>query len=164
MNPDVLLWIAAIVLVAAGLAGLVLPLLPGPILVFAGLFVGAWIDNFRFVGTGTLIVLGVMAALAYACDAAGGAVGARRYGASPRAIAGAALGGVAGIFFGLPGIVLGPFVGAFIGELSIRRRFGGAARAGWGATVGLALAAAGKLALGVAMVGVFVIVRFFWSA
>lgn len=161
MSTDILLWVLAALLTLLGLAGLVLPVLPGPVLLFGGLFLGAWIDDFAHVGTGTLIVLGLMAALTFALDAIGTAFGARRYGASPRAITGAAIGTVVGIFFGLFGILLGPFIGAVIGELSVRPGVRAATRAGWGATVGLALAAAAKLALGFAMVGVFLVVRFF---
>jgi uncharacterized protein len=65
-----------------------------------------------------------------------------------------------GIFFGLPGLLLGPFVGAVLGELSAQRDLASASRAGWGATIGLAIGIAAKLALGIAMVGLFLIVRF----
>jgi len=160
MSLDYLLWFATVVLVVGGLAGSIVPMLPGPILLFAGLLLGAWIDDFAFVGTGTLIVLGVLTVLSYLCEMIGTAFGAKRYGASRRAIVGAALGGVIGIFFGFIGIIVGPFIGAMIGELSTRREFAAAARAGWGATVGLALSTAGKLALGITMIGVFLLVRF----
>jgi uncharacterized protein YqgC (DUF456 family) len=160
MNVDLLLWVAVVILAAAGIAGTVFPLLPGPILLFAGLLLGAWIDDFAYVGVGTLVSLGVLAALAYLFDAFGTAIGAKRYGASRWAIAGATIGGVLGLFFGLIGVVLGPFIGAVIGELSFRRDIGTAARAGWGATLGIALAAAGKLALGFVMIGLFLVMRF----
>jgi uncharacterized protein len=156
-----LIWITAVVLVVAGLAGLVLPALPGPLLVFAGLLLAAWAEGFAYVGTKTLIVLGVMAALASLADYVAGAFGARRYGASYRSVAGAALGAVVGIFFGLPGLLLGPFIGALLGELAERRNLLSAGRAGWGATVGLVLGTAAKLALGFTMVGLFLLVRFF---
>lgn len=157
----VLTWIIAILLVAAGLAGLVLPALPGPLLLFAGLLMAAWAEQFVHVGTWTLVMLAVMAALASLADFVAGAFGAKRYGASPRSVAGAALGAVVGIFFGLPGLLLGPFIGALLGELSARRDLAAAGRAGWGATVGLVLGTAAKLALGFAMVGLFLVVRFF---
>jgi uncharacterized protein len=160
VSVDILLWILAVLLTAAGLVGLVFPLLPGPILLFAGLLLGAWIDQFAYVGTGTLATLGVMTALAYVCEILGTAVGAKRFGASRRAVIGATIGGLAGLVFGLFGILLGPFIGALIGELSARRDLGTAARAGWGATVGIAIAAAGKLALGFAMIGLFLVARF----
>lgn len=161
MDADVLLWVLAVLIALAGFAGLVLPVLPGPALLFGGLLLAAWIEDFVHVGAGTLIALGIMALLIFAVDAAGTAYGARRYGASPRAIAGAAIGAVAGVVFGLFGVLVGPFVGAAIGELSARPGLRAAARAGWGATVGLALAAAAKLALGFAMIGTFLVVRFF---
>lgn len=158
---EVLLWVLATLLVLAGLAGLVLPILPGPLLLFGGLLLGAWIEDFAHVGPRTLIALGVMTALIFAADAAGTAFGARRFGASGRAVLGAAIGSVVGLAFGLVGILIGPFIGAVIGELSARPGVMRATRAGWGATVGIAIAAAAKLALGFAMVGVFLVVRFF---
>jgi uncharacterized protein YqgC (DUF456 family) len=156
----VLLWILSAVLVLAGLAGLVLPALPGAPLLFAGLFVAAWTEDFVFVGTKTLVALGIMAALSYALDFAASALGARRFGATSRAMAGAALGAIVGLFFGIPGILLGPFLGAVAGELTARRDLQAAAGAGVGAFLGLLLATAGKLALGFAMIGLFLLVRF----
>jgi uncharacterized protein YqgC (DUF456 family) len=157
---DVLLWLLAAVLVLAGLLGLILPALPGPPLLFAGLLVAAWVEDFNYVGGGTLGVLGALALLTYAVDFAASALGAKRFGASNRAIVGAAIGALVGIFFGLPGILLGPFVGAVVGELTVRRGAREAARAGVGATVGLALGAAAKLALAFSMLGIFALARF----
>ena len=160
MTITILLWVIAIALIIAGFAGLVLPALPGAPLLFAGLFVAAWADDFVYVGAKTLIALGVMAALSYVLELAASALGARRFGASPRAITGATLGTVVGLFFGLPGILLGPFLGAVIGELTVRRDLRAAAGSGVGAFLGLLLATAGKLALGFAMLGLFLLVRF----
>jgi len=156
----VLLWVVALLMIVAGLLGLVLPALPGPLLLFAGLLVAAWAEQFAYVGPGTLIGLGVMAALAILLDLIASAFGARRYGASPRAILGAMLGAVVGLFFGLPGLLLGPFLGALLGELSARRDLPAAGRAGWGAVIGLVLGTAAKLALGFAMIALFLVVRF----
>jgi uncharacterized protein YqgC (DUF456 family) len=157
---DVLLWLLAAILVLVGLAGLILPALPGAPLLFAGLLVAAWIEDFSYVGGGTLAVLGVLALLTYAVDFAASALGAKRFGASNRAVVGAAIGALVGIFFGLPGILLGPFIGAMLGELSDRRGPRDAARAGLGATLGLALGAAAKLALAFSMLGIFALARF----
>lgn len=157
----VILWILVVILVGAGLAGLLLPLVPGAPLLFGGLLLAAWIEDFQYVGPGTLVALGVMAALTWVCDAAGTAFGAKRYGASKRAVVGAAIGSVVGLFFGLPGILLGPFIGAVIGELSTRPNIFAATRSGIGAAIGLAIAVAAKLALGFAMIGVYLVVRFF---
>jgi hypothetical protein len=76
-------------------------------------------------------------------------------------MAGAVLGGIVGMFFGVPGILLGPFVGAVMGELSLQGNLDKAGRAGFGTVVGLAIGVAGKLAIGIAMLGLFVLVRLF---
>ena len=157
---DILLWILVVVLVAAGILGLLLPALPGPPVVFVALLLGAWIDDFVYVGWGTLILLAVMAAVITLEDFAAGALGASRFGASPRAAWGALIGALVGITLGPAGILLGPFVGAILGELSARRTLGQAGRAGIGATIGLIVGAAIKLGLAFTMVGVFILARF----
>ena len=160
MDMTLLLWILATLLVLGGIAGLMLPALPGAPLLFAGLVAAAWAEDFTYVGTGTIIVLAVLAALISAVDFVAGALGAKRFGASPRAITGALIGGVVGLFFGLPGVLLGPFVGAVIGELSVRNDLNAATRAGLGAALGLLVAAVAKIALAFTMIGVFLVVRF----
>lgn len=133
---QILLWLLAALLIVLGFAGLILPALPGIPLVFAGLVLLAWAENFAYVGWVTLILLAGLALLSYGIDfLAAASLGAKKFGASPRAIAGAALGTLAGLFFGLPGIVLGPFVGAVIGEFS---REGGDTGGCWG-NAGLAV-------------------------
>jgi uncharacterized protein YqgC (DUF456 family) len=164
MDTTVLLWVLAAVLVLAGLAGLLLPALPGTPLLFAGLLVAAWAEDFAYVGAGTLALLAALAVLSYGVDFAATALGAKRFGASRRAVIGAALGALVGLFFGLPGILLGPFIGAVIGELTAQRGLSEAGRAGLGATIGLVLGVAGKLAIAVSMLGVFAWMRLVWSA
>jgi uncharacterized protein YqgC (DUF456 family) len=154
------LWLLALVLVVAGLAGVVLPALPGVPLLFSGLVVAAWAEGFTRVGGATIAVLAALALLAYAADLAAGALGARRFGASRAAVVGAALGTLAGLFLGLPGVLLGPFVGAVVGELLARRDLVQAGRAGLGTWLGLLLGVAAKLSLSFAMIGVFAIARF----
>lgn len=158
-----LIWLGAAGCVAAGLAGLVLPVLPGAPLLLIGLVLAAWAEDFAYVGPGTLVVLGVLAALTYVVDFLASALGARRFGASSRAIVGAALGGLVGLLFGLAGVLLGPFVGAVLGELSTRRGLADAGRAGIGATLGLAVGLALKIALAVSMLALFLVDRFFWG-
>jgi uncharacterized protein YqgC (DUF456 family) len=164
MDTTILLWLLAAVLVVAGLAGLLLPVLPGPPLLFAGLLVAAWAEDFAYVGVGTLTLLAVLALLTYLVDFVATALGAKKFGASKRAVVGAALGALVGLFFGLPGILLGPFIGAVIGELTAQRGLGDAGRAGVGATIGLILGVAGKLAIAVSMLGLFAMARFLWGA
>ncbi|MDP1533322.1 MAG: DUF456 domain-containing protein, partial [Rubrivivax sp.] len=90
-SVQILLWLLAALLIALGFAGLILPMLPGIPLVFAGLVLLAWADNFAYVGWITLTLLGVLAALSYLIDLAASALGAKRFGASSRAVIGAAL-------------------------------------------------------------------------
>jgi len=151
-------------LALVGLAGVVLPGLTGAPILFAGLFLAAWAEGFAHVGGATLAALAVLTALTYAADFLATALGAKRFGASRRAVVGAALGGLGGLFLGLPGVLLGPFVGAVLGELSGRRGLREAGRAGLGATLGLALGVAAKLALACSMLGLFLLDRFVWGA
>jgi uncharacterized protein YqgC (DUF456 family) len=159
MLVEIILWVAAFVLVVAGLAGLVLPALPGSPLLFLALLAAAWAEDFLYVGTWTLILLGVLAVLAYAVDFAAGAFGARRFGASSRSVIGAAIGAVVGLFFGIVGVFVGPFIGAVIGELTARPDILAAGRAGFGATIGLILGAAAKISLGLSMLAIYAFVR-----
>ena len=162
MAGTVALWVLAGVLVVVGLAGTVLPALPGAVMVFAGLFLAAWADGFVHVGTAPLVGIGVLAALTYAVDFAATALGAKKLGASRRALVGAALGALVGLFFGIFGVLLGPFVGAVLGELSEQWDLVRAGKAGVGAWLGLLLGAAAKLALILAMLGVFAVS--WWTA
>jgi uncharacterized protein YqgC (DUF456 family) len=155
------LWLLAIVLIAAGLAGVVFPVIPGAPLLFVGLLIAAWAEDFHYVGFWTLVTLGILAALTYGVDLWATIFGAKKFGASKRAVIGAVIGSMAGIFLGIPGVLFGPFIGAVIGELLSRQDLHAATRAGVGATIGLVLGAALKLALALAMIGVFVVARFF---
>ncbi|MBS0515520.1 MAG: DUF456 family protein [Proteobacteria bacterium] len=143
------------ILILAGLAGTVVPALPGVPLVFAGMLLAAWADHFQHVGTFTLIVLGGLSLLALAIDFVAGLLGAKRVGASPHAIWGAMIGTVVGLFFGLPGIVFGPFLGAVAGELLVGSRLDRAAHVGVGTWLGLLFGTLAKIALCFTMLGVF---------
>ena len=158
-DQSIVLWIIGALLAVIGLAGLLLPVLPGAPLLFLGLFCAAWAEDFRYVGLWTLLLLAVMAGLTYLVEFLSSILGARSFGGSRRAMAGAAIGGIVGLFFGIPGILLGPFVGAVLAELSLQRTLDQASRAGFGTVVGMALGVAGKLAIGIAMVGIFLLVR-----
>ncbi len=151
------LWVLAILLVLAGLAGTILPALPGAPLVFLGLLVAAWIDHFQKVGWITLTILFLLVLLTFAIELGAAGLGAKRVGASKMAVAGAAVGMVVGLFLGIPGLVFGPFVGAVLGEYASRRDLRQAGKVGIGTWIGMILGAAGKLAVIFAMVGVFVL-------
>jgi len=152
---EALWWLVAIGITLVGLAGAVLPMLPGLPFVFMGMLVGAWIDDFTRVGTVTLVVLGVLLAIGLALDFVAGSLGAKKVGASPKAITGALIGSIVGVFFGLPGLILGPFVGAALGEIGARRGLRQATASGAGAFIGLLLGTLAKVGISVAMLGVF---------
>jgi uncharacterized protein YqgC (DUF456 family) len=154
MDPNVYLAIA-VILVVLGVLGTVLPVLPGALLVFAGLLLAAWAQDFMRVGLWGLAIIGALMALSFAVDFIASMAGAKRVGASPKALVGAAVGGLAGLFFGLPGILLGPFIGAVLGELIARGGFAQAARVGVGTWLGLLVAAVAKLVIAFLMIGTF---------
>lgn len=159
-DQSMILWIFGAILMVTGLSGLLLPIVPGAPVLFLGLLLGAWAEDFQYIGFWTLLLLAVMAMLTYAVEFAASAFGVKKYGGSKRAMVGAVLGGIVGLFLGIPGILFGPFVGAVIGELSMQHSLDEASRAGFGTVVGLAIGLAGKFAIGIAMIGLFILKRF----
>lgn len=154
------MWVLATVMVLAGLAGAVLPALPGVPLVFGGLVVAAWIDDFQRVGWITLTFLGFLTLASFAIDFAATAMGAKRVGASKLAIVGAALGALGGLFLGIPGLILGPFIGAVAGEMLSHGEWRKATQAGLATWMGLLFGTLAKLALVFAMLGIFLFAYF----
>ena len=136
-----------------------LPVVPGAPLLFLGLLFGAWVEGFRNSGVWTLMILAGMAALTYVVEFADSALGVKKFGGSQQAMLGAVVGGIVGLFLGIPGILLGPFASAVIGELLLQHSLDQAIRAGFGTVVGLALGVAGKLAIGIAIIGLFLLIR-----
>lgn len=166
--PVAVWWTLVVVLVVTGIAGTVLPVLPGTLLVLGGLVLGAWIDGFTRVGGWALAVIAVLAALAWATDYVAALLGAKKVGASRWALIGAAVGTVVGLFMGLVGVLFMPFVGAVVGEWYALRTDPATAGAGAGATeralkvgtatwIGMMIGTAVKIALAFVMVGVFMI-------
>jgi len=154
------MYLLGALLVLVGLAGIVLPALPGLPLVFAGMVLAAWAEHFTRIGIGVLVALGVLTLLSLAVDFWAAALGARRVGASRLAIAGAIVGTIAGLFFGVVGIFIGPFCGALLGELLHGRRLdpaamGQAAKVGIGTWLGIVFGIALKLTLALAMLALF---------
>jgi uncharacterized protein YqgC (DUF456 family) len=151
------LWSLAIVLIAIGVAGTMLPALPGIPLVFAGILLGAWIDHFTRVSIVTVSVLAVLALIGFAIDYVAAAFSASRAGASKLGLAGAALGTIAGIFTGLVGVLFMPLVGAAIGEYIEHRDALRAGTIGVKTWIGMLVGIVAKLAIVFTMLGVFVV-------
>ncbi len=160
MDLHALWYVVATILVIVGLVGTVLPALPGVPMVFCGLLLAAWADGFAHVGGLTLFVLGVLTVITLAIDFIAGVLGAKKVGASRYAVIGAALGTLLGLFFGLPGLLLGPFVGALAGELIAGGTLRKATGVGAGAWLGFLLGAIAKLAICFAMLGIFALALF----
>jgi uncharacterized protein YqgC (DUF456 family) len=156
-----LLWLLASVLVLVGIAGTVLPALPGAVLVFAGLALGAWIDGFARVPGWVVGLLGVLTVLAWVTDYVAAALGAKRVGASPQALVGAALGTVAGVFTGVVGLLVLPLAGAAVGQYLARPDLRHAGRVGLATWIGMLVGTAVKIALVFAMLGVFLFAYLF---
>ena len=152
-----LLWLLSAALIVLGVAGTVLPALPGTALVLAGIVLGAWIDDFARVGWGVLGGITLLAALAWVLDYVAGLLGAKKAGASRQAIVGAALGTVAGLFMGLVGVFFMPLVGAAIGEWLARRDHGQALKVGVATWLGIIVGMVSKVVIAFVMIGVFIV-------
>lgn len=155
MDAQSLYYVLAAILVVAGIIGTIMPALPGLPLVFAGMLLAAWAGGFEQIGVATLVVLGVLTALSIVIDFWATALGAKRVGASGKAVVGAIIGTFAGLFFGPVGLFAGPFVGALAGELMHGRDVGQATRVGFGTWLGIVFGVVLKLALAFAMLGLF---------
>jgi len=147
--------VVVILLMAGGLAGAALPVVPGTPLILAGALLYAVATDFTPVGLGRLAVLGALALLGAIVSAVAGSVGARRAGGSHRAAVGALLGLVVGLFTAPIGLVLGPVVGAVLGELSRAQPLGASLRAGLGTLVGLVVGAVAHVAVAATMIALF---------
>lgn len=161
MESTWLWWALSGALIVAGLAGTVLPALPGTALVLAGIVLGAWIDDFTRVGGLTVAVVAVLAVLAWVLDYVAGLLGAQRAGASRQALVGAAVGTVLGLFMGLVGVLFMPLVGAAIGEYVARRDHGQALKVGTATWLGLMAGLLAKVVLAFMMVGIFIVALVF---
>lgn len=150
------LWVLAVLLIVVGVVGTVLPALPGAILVFAGVALGAWIDGFARISGWTVGVLGVLTLIAWLVDFVSGYFGAKHVGASTYALVGAAAGTVAGVFTGLVGLIFMPLVGAAIGEFLAQRDALRAGKVGIATWLGMLVGTVAKVAIVFLMVGIFV--------
>jgi uncharacterized protein len=157
---DGLWWLLSAALIVVGLAGTVLPALPGTVFVLAGIVLGAWIDDFTRVGWVVLSIVTVLAVLAWALDYAAGLLGAKRAGASRQAIIGAALGTVVGVFTGLVGLLFMPLVGAALGEYLARRDERRAVHVGVSTWLGIMAGLLAKVVIAFVMVGIFLAALF----
>jgi uncharacterized protein len=149
---SILLYVAGAILIVLGLAGAVVPALPGIPLIMGGIWLIAGADGYRHLGQWWLLSIGLIGAVGLTLDLVAGALGAKRVGASKQAVSGALVGTVIGLFFGLPGLLLGPFCGAVVGELTAGNSILRSAHVGAGAWLGLIFGTIIKLVASVMMV------------
>ncbi|MEP6776904.1 MAG: DUF456 family protein [Chthoniobacterales bacterium] len=151
-------WAVAIVMMAIGLIGTVLPIVPGTTIILAGAVVHRiMLGAERSVGWGTIAALISLTLVSYLVEMAAGYFGARRFGATKWGTLGAVVGGLVGLFFALPGLIIGPIVGAVAGELIAGKRLVKAGKAGWGTLLGSVAGMIAKLAIGLAMISWFLV-------
>jgi len=148
--------IAITLLCSIGLFGTLLPAMPGSPLIFLAVLVAYFNDSSARIGSGTIIVTGVLMLISFVVDFAATAMGAKRMGASRLAIFGAALGTLVGIFFLLPGLIFGPFIGALIGEFICTGNFCKAGQVGVATWIGLLVGTAARFGIGLAMVMIII--------
>jgi uncharacterized protein len=151
------LWIVAVVMMVVGVVGTVLPAIPGPTFVFAGIALAAWIDDYARISGWIVVAVGMLAALTWVIDIVASMAGAKRVGASPWAIAGAAVGTIAGVFAGFVGLLFMPLAGAAIGEYLAKRDLIRAGKVGVATWLGMLIGTALKVAIVFAMLGLFVL-------
>jgi uncharacterized protein YqgC (DUF456 family) len=149
-------WLTAIVLMAIGLIGTVVPVIPGTTIILGAAIIHRLaLGPNRSVGWTALVALVALTLITYAVDAAAGYVGARRFGATKWGLIGGAAGALLGLFFGLVGLFVGPVIGAIAGEIIAGQRIVKAGRAGWGTFVGALAGTIAKLFIALIMIAIF---------
>jgi uncharacterized protein YqgC (DUF456 family) len=149
------LYLLAALLIVGGLAGNILPALPGIPMIFGGIWLVAALDEYRHLGVWWLLIIGALGVIGVAMDFVSTSLGAKRVGASKLAVSGTALGTLVGMFFGIPGLLIGPFAGALIGELLSGTSVLRSAHVGVATWLGLLVGTLVKLVLSFLMIGLF---------
>lgn len=146
----------AIVLMAVGLLGTVLPFIPGAVIILGtAIFHRVMVGPEKGMSWAGIAALVALALLSYALEFFSGYFGAKYFGATRWGVAGAIIGGIFGIFTGFVTLLFAPIIGAIIGELIGGQRLVSAGKAGWGTLLGNLLGLIGKLVIALAMVVIF---------
>lgn len=154
---SIVLLAACLIIMAVGLVGSILPVIPGIPLIFLGYVLYGFFTSWQYFGAGTIIFWGVVTAVTFAMEYYAGVIGAKRSGSSILGIWGSFIGAVIGmIVFNLAGLIVGTFAGAVAGELLAGRPAGEALRSGKGALIGFFAGSLFKLVVGLVMMGTFV--------
>jgi hypothetical protein len=145
----------ALLVMLAGLIGSIVPVLRGTPLILAAAVAHRLYFGAAGASNLVLLILTAMTLVSILFDFLASVLGAKKFGATWRGMAGAMIGGIIGLFFSLPGIILGPFLGAMLFEMLGDKEFKNAAHAGVGAVVGLLLGIVGKFSIGVVIIILF---------
>jgi uncharacterized protein YqgC (DUF456 family) len=152
-----LVWTLCVVCIVVGFLGTIAPILPGAPLIFLGILIAAWWEDFSRISVLTVVIAGVFASLAIVVDLVASYVGAKRVGASKAALFGSIVGSLVGMFFLLPGLIVGPFIGALAGEWWSAQNLSRATRVGLGTWLGMIVGTAAKIGLSLTMIGIFLL-------
>jgi uncharacterized protein YqgC (DUF456 family) len=155
MDWNIVWYVIAGILIVAGLVATILPNLPGIPVMFGGMLLAAWVGHFDRIPIWVIVLLGALAAFSIVFDFLASTLGAKKFGASPAAVWGAFIGTIIGLFFNIPGLILGPFVGAVLGQLLSGSKLPHAAKVGVGTWIGIVVGTAIKLAVAFMMLGAF---------
>ena len=156
-------WLLTGTLLTVGLVGTVVPLLPGPFLIFVAGVLHTFLRPESAMGWPGLVILTLWLVLAYVVDFFSGAIGARRFGASRWGIAGVVVGGIVGLFFAPLGFIIGPLAGALAFEIFFaKKRFQPAVRSTWGTLLGTGVGLVLRLLISLAMVATVLIDTLWW--
>lgn len=158
---DIALYTLAAALIIGGIIGSVIPALPGLPMIFGGIWLTAAVDGYRHLGLWWLLIIGGLGAAGVILEFVASTLGAKRIGASRQALWGASIGTLAGMFLGIPGLLLGPFIGALLGELASGNSVLRSAHVGVGTWIGLLFGTLMKLVISFVMVGLFALAWWF---
>ena len=156
---EIVYFIIALLVMLVGLAGVILPVLPGAPFIFGAAFLYAVLTGFAAIGAKTLIILGILTAISLLLDWLSSTYGVKKSGGSTLGMLGSMVGMVVGLVIpgvGLVGFIVGAFIGAFLGEILAGKKYQQAARAGLGSLLGLILGGVVKFALAAVMIGIFI--------
>ncbi|RYD61738.1 MAG: DUF456 family protein [Verrucomicrobiaceae bacterium] len=149
-------WTVTILLMLVGLAGTVLPLLPGTTIILAAAVLHhLTMPAEQTVGWWTIGGLALLTAISYVIDFVSGTVGAKWFGATRWGAIGGLIGAVVGLFFGIIGVFVGPLVGVLVGELLGGKGLLPAGKSTWGTVLGTTAGIILRFAIAVIMVGWF---------
>lgn len=156
-------WLVTAALMFTGLVGTVVPILPGPLLIFLAALV-PWFSRADHGGLQwwSFLVLGAALAIGQAVEFLSGAAGSRWFGGSRWGSLGAVLGGIVGLFFLPFGLFLGPLAGAFLCEwLFAKKEMRAATSSGVGSVIGTLTGMVAKFVIAILMI-IFLVLDFFW--